>query len=82
MFDVAELQHFCNRRRRNWTVKEDVVNERGVVVADSKMLAPYPPHILSGNRKMYTKTTAYEEMYIKVIMDTKRELLATFVSSS
>lgn len=69
MRKVAGFQHFRSQLKRNWTAKEDVLNERGAVVAGVTRLAPYSPHLLAKNGKMYTQTMAYEEMSIKVIIE-------------
>lgn len=67
--EVAELEHYSPKPRRNWTCRGDDVTECGVIVAGGKMVAPFPPHSIADTGRFFMPSSATHEYAIKEIME-------------
>lgn len=80
--EVAELQTFCTRPVRDWRLRRDSVNHRGMLVSGGEMVSPHTPRrcwLIVGGTILPVSTTS-EEMVIETIVEkvTERTCLEDF----
>lgn len=71
--EVSELEQFSEKPKRNWTLRGDVVAERGIPCTGGIMVAPHPPLEIARQGRLFTASTVSEQVALQSIVQHELE---------
>ena len=69
MREVAELQQYTEKPRREWMCRGNAVTESGVIVAGGEMVAPFPPQSLAETGGFFVSSSSSLEMSLRRMVE-------------